>query len=179
MVLETGIRKLWTMPFAKLIPLVMAALVATPGPAQDHWAWPLSPTPQVLRTFDPPDKPWLSGHRGVDLGMKPDDGLPAEGAQVISPADGVVAFAGVVVDRPVLTIDHGDGLRSSFEPLASELKPGDHVAKGSVIGSVSAASAPGHCSSVCLHWGVRRGEEYINPLGLVQDLRPSILLPLD
>ncbi|MGX9901778.1 hypothetical protein ACW0JT_21495 [Arthrobacter sp. SA17] len=32
-----------------------------------NWSWPLSPEPAVLRGFDPPDKPWLSGHRGVDL----------------------------------------------------------------------------------------------------------------
>jgi murein DD-endopeptidase MepM/ murein hydrolase activator NlpD len=95
---------------------------------------------------------------------------------VTSPADGVVTFAGVVVDRPVLTIDHGDGLRSSFEPVTSDLKPGDHVGKGQSIGSL----APAHCSGTpCLHWGVRRGEDYVNPLGFVEDLRPSILLPLD
>ncbi|WOH20164.1 M23 family metallopeptidase [Paenarthrobacter sp. GOM3] len=142
---------------------------ATPS-AQGHWSWPLSPKPSVLRTFDPPDKPWMSGHRGVDLGPAPD------GGQVTSPADGVVTFAGVVVDRPVLTIDHGDGLRSSFEPLTSELKPGDAVRKGQGLGTVE----PGHCGGVtCLHWGVRRGEDYVNPLDLVQDVRPSVLLPLE
>ncbi|WP_224166944.1 M23 family metallopeptidase [Arthrobacter sp. StoSoilA2] len=154
--------------------LVLAATAAGgPGgsaPTGERWSWPLSPKPGVVRTFDPPDKPWLSGHRGVDLG-------PAlDGALVASPADGVVTFAGVVVDRPVLTIDHGDGLRSSFEPMTSDLKPGDHVRKGQSIGSL----ALGHCSGTpCLHWGVRRGEDYVNPLGFVEDLRPSILLPLD
>ncbi|MFJ4028032.1 M23 family metallopeptidase [Paenarthrobacter sp. NPDC089989] len=172
------------MAITKLIPLVLAALLAgpidapAPAPAQHHWAWPLSPKPSVQRTFDPPDKPWLSGHRGVDLGVTHDGGATA-GAAVTSPAEGVVTFAGVVVDRPVLTIDHGDGLRSSFEPVLSDLKPGDHVAKGDAIGTVATASGSGHCPGTCLHWGVRSGEEYINPLGLVQDLRPSILLPLD
>ncbi|MDQ0102047.1 murein DD-endopeptidase MepM/ murein hydrolase activator NlpD [Paenarthrobacter nicotinovorans] len=141
-----------------------------PDAPQGRWSWPLSPKPSVLRTFDPPDKPWLSGHRGVDLGPRPD------GGQVTAPSDGVVAFAGVVVDRPVLTIDHGDGLRSSFEPVASSLKQGDHVAKGQTVGTLQ----PGHCgSTTCLHWGVRRGEEYLNPLGFVSDLRPSVLLPLE
>ncbi|MDR6637726.1 M23 family metallopeptidase [Paenarthrobacter nitroguajacolicus] len=142
---------------------------ATPA-ARGRWSWPLAPKPSVLRTFDPPDKPWMSGHRGVDLGPAPD------GGQVTSPADGVVTFAGVVVDRPVLTIDHGDGLRSSFEPLTSGLKPGDAVRKGQALGTVE----PGHCGSVtCLHWGVRRGEDYVNPLDFVQDMRPSVLLPLE
>ncbi|MFJ6536547.1 M23 family metallopeptidase [Paenarthrobacter sp. NPDC091711] len=139
------------------------------SPPETRWSWPLSPKPSVLRTFDPPDKPWLSGHRGVDLGPTPD------GAPVTAPSDGVVTFAGVVVDRPVLTIDQGDGLKSSFEPVTSELKAGDTVRKGQLIGSLE----PGHCSSAtCLHWGVRRGEDYVNPLGFVEDMRPSILLPL-
>ena len=136
---------------------------------QAQWSWPLSPKPSVLRTFDPPDKPWLSGHRGVDLGPTHD------GAPVTAPSDGVVTFAGVVVDRPVLTIDQGNSLKSSFEPVTSEFKSGDAVRKGQVIGIVE----PGHCSGApCLHWGVRRGEDYVNPLGFVSDIRPSVLLPL-
>ncbi|PRB39230.1 peptidase M23 [Arthrobacter sp. MYb23] len=154
---------------ALLAATLFAGSASAPAPASASWSWPLPPKPSVLRTFDPPDKPWLSGHRGVDLGPTSD------GAPVTAPSDGVVAFAGVVVDRPVLTIDHGDGLKSSFEPVTSELKAGDAVRKGQVIGTTD----PGHCSSApCLHWGVRRGEDYVNPLGFVEDLRPSILLPL-
>jgi murein DD-endopeptidase MepM/ murein hydrolase activator NlpD len=98
-----------------------------------------------------------------------------EGAPVISPAAGTVSFVGVVVDRPVITIDHGNGLRSSFEPVESTLAVGSTVAAGQQIGAV----LPGHCgSSACIHWGVRRGEDYVNPLQFVVDLRPSILLPL-
>lgn len=145
----------------------MAPAAPTAGPG---WDWPLSPKPAVVRAFDPPDKPWLSGHRGVDL-KAAHDGVP-----VTSPADGVVSFVGVVVDRPVITIDHGDGLRSSFEPVSSALAKGDSVAKGQVIGTLD----PGHCGPApCLHWGVRRGDDYVNPLAFVIDLRPSILLPLN
>ncbi len=153
-----------------VLAVTMAGSPGATSSENERWSWPLSPEPAVLRTFDPPDKPWLSGHRGVDVG-------PAlDGATVTAPSDGVVTFAGVVVDRPVLTIDHGDGLRSSFEPVTSDLKPGDTVRKGQAIGSLDA----GHCSATaCLHWGVRRGEDYVNPLGFVEDLRPSILLPLD
>ncbi len=146
-----------------------ASAPAAPDPDSGRWSWPLSPKPGVLRIFDPPDKPWLSGHRGVDVGPASD------GGKVTAPSDGVVTFAGVVVDRPVLTIDHGGGLKSSFEPVTSELKAGDVVRNGQAIGTLE----PGHCgASTCLHWGVRRGEEYLNPLGFVADLRPSILLPL-
>ncbi|MFP5311424.1 MAG: M23 family metallopeptidase [Actinomycetes bacterium] len=133
------------------------------------WQWPLAPRPPVLRGFDPPPKPWLSGHRGVDLGFA------GPGGQVTSPTAGTVSFVGVVVDRPVITIDHGGGLRSSFEPVASTLAAGSTVAAGQLIGTVQ----PGHCPAAqCLHWGVRDGDEYVNPLQFVLDLRPSILLPL-
>lgn len=137
--------------------------------ARPSWQWPLAPRPPVLRGFDPPPKPWLSGHRGVDLGFA------AAGSEVVSPAAGRVSFVGVVVDRPVITIDHGGGLRSSFEPVESTLAVGAAVAAGDVIGTV----LPGHCTAAqCLHWGVREGTEYVNPLRFVLDLRPSILLPL-
>lgn len=144
---------------------------AGPVPAS-AWSWPLRPRPAVLRAFDPPAKPWLSGHRGVDLEAA------QVGAALISPAAGTVSFVGTVVDRPVITIDHGNGLRSSFEPVASSLAAGSAVAAGDVLGQVRF----GHCGPAppCLHWGVRRGDEYVNPLAFVMDLRPSVLLqPID
>jgi murein DD-endopeptidase MepM/ murein hydrolase activator NlpD len=150
---------------------VAAALAAAPAPspAARSWAWPLAPRPVVLRAFDAPEKPWLSGHRGVDLQAT------ADGGPVTSPESGTVSFVGIVVDRPVITVDHGNGLRSSFEPVRSGLKKGATVAKGDVLGALMT----GHCgATACVHWGVRRGEDYVNPLGFVMDLRPSILLPL-
>jgi len=153
-------------------PVSEAASSAAAGPAAAPtagWSWPLTPRPAVLRGFDPPDKPWMSGHRGVDLQAA------VNGAPVTAPESGTVSFVGVVVDRPVITIDHGNGLRSSFEPVESGLAAGATVSKGDVLGTV----LPGHCAATpCVHWGVRRGEEYINPLSLVADLRPSVLLPL-
>lgn len=160
-----------TIPAAVL--LSMLAIAPASGgavtPRAGTWDWPVAPRPAVVRAFDPPDKPWLSGHRGVDLQTA------ADGAPVTSPESGTVSFVGVVVDRPVITVDHGNGLRSSFEPVESSLRTGAAVSKGDVIGTV----VTGHCASTpCVHWGVRRGEDYLNPLSLVTDLRPSILLPV-
>ncbi|MDR7081409.1 murein DD-endopeptidase MepM/ murein hydrolase activator NlpD [Arthrobacter ginsengisoli] len=138
------------------------------GTEAGAWSWPLNPRPAVARAFDPPARPWLSGHRGVDL-RAAHDGVP-----VTSPAAGTVSFAGVVVDRAVITVDHGNGLRSSFEPVRSDLGAGAVVAEGDVLGWIQ----PGHCGPAhCVHWGVRRGDVYLNPLGFVTDLRPSVLLP--
>jgi murein DD-endopeptidase MepM/ murein hydrolase activator NlpD len=146
------------------------ALASAPAPGPPAgWAWPMVPRPAVLRAFDPPARPWLAGHRGVDLAAAYD------GAPVTSPASGTVSFVGVVVDRPVITVDHGHGLRSSFEPVVSSLETGAAVAAGEVLGHVQS----GHCGpEPCVHWGMRRGGEYVNPLAFVLDLRPSVLLPL-
>ncbi|MDN3905161.1 M23 family metallopeptidase [Arthrobacter sp. YD2] len=133
------------------------------------WSWPLSPDPAPIRYFDKPAQPWLAGHRGVDLAATP-------AAPVLAPADGYVVFAGVVVNRPVLTIDHGSGLKSSFESVTASVGTGTFVARGTEVGTV-ASSPEVHCSGNCLHWGVRLEKEYVNPLDYVLDRRPSVLLP--
>lgn len=128
----------------------------------------------VARLFDPPAARWSAGHRGVDL-------LAAPGDPVRSPADGVVEFSGVVVDRTVLTVRHPDGLRSSLEPLVEPLARGTPVRTGQVVATLAGPPGPdghpGHCApATCLHWGVRRGDEYVDPLGLLRP-GPVVLLP--
>jgi murein DD-endopeptidase MepM/ murein hydrolase activator NlpD len=134
-----------------------------------RWAWPLLPRPPALSRFDPPDVRWGSGHRGVDLGA-------SVGQPVLAPTDGVVAFRGVVVDRGVLVVTTLDGMRTTFEPVDSELAVGTAVVRTQPIGTV--AATPGHCApATCLHWGVLSGETYLDPLSLVGAVR-VVLLPL-
>lgn len=111
---------------------------------------------RVLRAFVAPSVRWGPGHRGVDLAA-------AVGAPVRAPADGVVVVAQRVVDRDVLTILHGDGLRSSLEPVQADLPVGAAVRAGQVVGHVVTG---GHCAG-CVHWGVRDGERYVDPLALL------------
>lgn len=133
-------------------------------------SWPLRPEPGVLRPFDAPAQRWSPGHRGVDLAA-------SAGQAVLAPAAGTVTFAGVVVDRGVLTLTHSGGLRSSFEPVTGQVPVGTVVAQGQPVAAVDPLVA--HCAPVtCLHWGVRRGEVYLDPLGLVLPPPPSVLLPL-
>ncbi len=140
------------------------------------WSWPLDPVPELARGFDKPAQRWERGHRGVDLVP----GAGRAGVPVLSPADGVVSFAGTVVNRGVLSIDHGGGRISSFEPVTTELVKGATVSRGEVVATVGSGGAggPGHCRG-CLHWGVRVDGDYVDPLAFVLDRRPSILLPLD
>ncbi|GAB3274504.1 hypothetical protein GCM10027449_12890 [Sinomonas notoginsengisoli] len=143
-------------------------------PPGHGWTWPLEPRPAVVRPFDAPKRPWLSGHRGVDLDAEP-------GSPVLSPQAGTVVFSGWVVDRPVVTVDHENGLRSSFEPVSALLPVGAAATKGEPIGSLAPpplGADASHCGTArCLHWGVRRGEDYVDPLAFIEDRRPSVLLP--
>ncbi|WP_271178397.1 peptidoglycan DD-metalloendopeptidase family protein [Leifsonia poae] len=131
------------------------------------WRWPLQGV-ALTRPFEAPATPYSAGHRGVDLRAAP-------GAAVSAPSDAVVHFSGVVVDRPVLTLDHGDGVLSSYEPVRSELKAGDSVAVG---GSVGVVSTGGHCNEACLHVGVRVYGEYVSPLLYFDRVPRAVLLPL-
>jgi murein DD-endopeptidase MepM/ murein hydrolase activator NlpD len=144
-----------------LIALLLSPLaVPTPG-----WAWPVAPPHAIVRPYLAPATPYGTGHRGIDV-LAPD-------AVVTAPAAGVVHFAGVVVDRPVLSIRHPGGIISSYEPVASPLTAGTPVRRGEVVGTV----VGGHCTSPCLHFGVRLDGEYVNPLNYLGGLPYSVLLP--
>src|SRR5919197_5768263 len=86
------------------------------------WRWPLSPTPRVVRDYAPPPRPWLSGHRGVDLAARPGQPVYAAGA-------GRVSYAGKVAGRGVVAVVHG-ALRSSYLPVRPAVRPGQPVTTG-------------------------------------------------
>ena len=133
---------------------------ADPRHPRGRYQWPTGAPATVLEDFDPPAVVWGRGHRGVDLAA-------AEGTQIRSAAAGRVAFAGMVAGRPVVSIDHADGIRTTYEPVEPAVSAGDTVAAGQVIGTL----LPGHRSDgVCaLHGGARTGPKtYITPLRLLQ-----------
>jgi len=143
-----------------------AAAAAPPGPAvEGSWAWPVAAPHPVVRPFLAPATRYSPGHRGLDIG--------APDAAVRAPADGTVHFAGVVVDRPLVSVEHAGGLLSSFEPVVPAVSEGDAVRRGDVIGTLQ----PGHCAAPCLHFGVRLDGEYISPLLLLGGIPRSVLLP--
>lgn len=154
---------------ALLVVVLSLGTWAGPAHAAPRYDWPLSGDPPVTRPFDPPDKPWLSGHRGVDLASAP-------GVTVLAAGDGTVAFAGEVAGKPVISIDHPDGIRTTYEPVVATLSAGDPVQRGQPIGTLQAGH-PECAVEACLHWGARRGERYIDPLSLLRPRRVR-LLPL-
>ena len=147
------------MPHAAALALLPLLVVAPP------WDWPVDPPHSIVRPYLAPETPYAAGHRGVDLA--------APGGAIYAPADGVVHFAGTVVDRPVLSIEQAGGVLTSFEPVVTELVTGDTVERGQVIGAV----VPGHCASACLHFGVRVGGEYVSPLRWLGGAERAVLLP--
>ena len=121
----------------------------------------------VVRPFVRPEHDWSAGHRGVDLAAD-------VGAPVVSAVDGVVTFAGTVVDRGVVTVQDAHGMRSTVEPVSPVVRTGATVRKGQTI----ATSMIGHCSGrPCVHWGVRVGAAYIDPLELLHPPVRIVLLP--
>ncbi|PFG35961.1 peptidase M23-like protein [Flavimobilis soli] len=136
------------------------------GAAAGSWVRPVQPG-GVVHGFDPPAQAWLAGHRGVDL-------TASVGDVVRSPADGVVTFAGPVAGRGVLVVTHDDGLRTSLEPVDATVARGSRVSAGDPVATLS--TDPGHCTpAACLHWGVRAGETYVDPLALLGRVRIVLL----
>ncbi|MGK8523404.1 M23 family metallopeptidase [Nocardia asteroides] len=158
--------------------LVVTVVVATEPSAtaapDDRFGWPLQPRPAVLRRFDKPPQNWLPGHRGVDL-------AGAEGQAVLAAGEGIVVFAGTVAGKPVVSLDHPGGLRTTYEPVRADVPVGGRVGRGTRIGTLEAGH-PG-CAAPCLHWGARaeggsrRTREYLDPLGLLR-LTPLRLKPV-
>ncbi|AWB84249.1 M23 family metallopeptidase [Corynebacterium liangguodongii] len=154
-----------------LAPVLAAVFLALPAPAAAY-VDPTTGEPhasRITRSAEIPERNWLPGHRGVDLAL----GI---GGDVLAAGDGTVAFAGVVAGTPVVSIDHADGIRTTYQPVYASVSVGDVVSEGSVIGRLAPAARGQHDG---LHWGALTGKDaYINPLTLLD--APAIRLkPVD
>ncbi|MDQ1723892.1 MAG: hypothetical protein QOG52_920 [Frankiaceae bacterium] len=166
-----GHGRLTDMPNA-LYGALLAATTATPPPvarlpvAAAVWVWPVQP-PVVTRAFQPPPTPYAAGHRGLDLAAVAGQAVEAAGA-------GVVSFAGHVAGTGVVVVRHGV-LRTTYEPVEPGVSVGQGVVAGDVLGHISG----GHLGcTVCLHFGLKRGEEYLDPM-LLFARGPVRLIPVD
>ena len=143
---------------AILAPGAMAPSAAAAEPGA--WSWPVAGP--VIRAFDPPDSPYGSGHRGIDIAT-------GVGTTVTAPTAGVVTFAGSVGGHLFVTIDHGRGWESTYSWLSARLvSQGDAVAEGAAI----ARTGSGHPGSDVphLHFGVKLDDEYVDPLTVLAPL---------
>jgi len=146
------------------LPVLATSVDSLGGP----YAWPVAGP--IVRPFDPPPRPWLPGHRGVDIEAP-------HGSLVRAAAGGVVWFAGMVASRSLVSIAHPNGTRTTYEPVRPLVSAGDSVSAGDVIGTLLSGHAG--CGNACLHWGLRQGETYLDPLSLLGVARVRLLPPSD
>lgn len=161
------------------LPALLALLVLlAPAPAAGadgtRLQWPLRPgIPVLTRAFDAPTPNWTAGHRGVDLAGSP-------GQPVYAAGGGTVVHAGMLAGRPVVSITHPGGLRTSYEPVEAVVVPGQSVDTSTPLGRL-AAGHPGCPAQACLHWGAMWGPAarayYVDPVGLLAST-PIRLKPL-
>jgi hypothetical protein len=117
----------------------------------------------VARGFEEPASRYGAGHRGVDFAVP-------GGAPVHAAGAGVVTFAGLVAGTVHVVVAHAGDLRTSYSFLATAVvHRGDAVGRGDVVGTTGGPAGehpPG------FHFGLRLGDEYIDPMPL---FRPTDL----
>lgn len=139
----------------------------TSGPTS--WVTPV-PAMEIIEAFDPPDKLWLKGHRGIDV-------LALEGEPLRAPTGGTIRFAGTVAGMATVSILTESDHVFTFQPAATLLKKGESFAAGEQIGTVGSG---GHCQRSCLHigaWPAASDRRYVDP-GKFFGQEQSALLPL-
>ena len=159
-----------------LIIMVGTCLLVLPAPSHSVAApptrgvanRPAPPVPGPVRKgFAPPAERWLPGSRGVEFAA-------SVGEPVTTVTAGMVVFAGQVAGAGVVSILLPDGRRTTHMPVVPSVAVGQIVVPGQVIGVVGMGPP---CTHTCLHWGLKKGDVYQNPMTLLQlQVR---LLPLD
>lgn len=119
-------------------------------------AWVPPVTGPVVRPFVEPIATYAPGHRGVDFAA-------AAGSAVHASNDGVVSFVGTVAGALHVVVAHDGGIRTSYSFLSSaSVGTGDHVERGQVVGRAG-GTGEGHGPGL-LHFGVRIGDRYVDPM---------------
>jgi murein DD-endopeptidase MepM/ murein hydrolase activator NlpD len=146
---------------------ITAAGGGRPVAAQTAQASPhVPPVDAPMRDpYRPPATPYGPGNRGIEYATEP-------GTPVRASADGVVAFAGLIGADRYVSIDHPDGVRTSYSYLETiAVRAGEELRQGDVVGTAGDR----------LHFGARRNGEYFDPASLfdaVNTSRRARLVPI-
>lgn len=117
----------------------------------------------VIDPYRPPACPWCAGNRGITYGTEPRTPVRA-----VLP--GIVSFSGRVVDVAYVVVAVGDGRRLTYGGLErADVPVGARVSVGETLG----------VSSTTVHFGVRRGSSYEDPMGVLTGRTRARLVRLD
>lgn len=144
-----------------LVVALLAVVAVPPAGAAAVSYVPPHPGP-VVRHFEPPPTRYEAGHRGIDIAAPP-------GSTVFAAAAGRIAFAGPVGGAVSISIDHADGIRTTYSYLsAATVRAGAWVARGAPIGRTGAGH-PGSTGQPHVHVGARRGDLYLDVERVIVD----------
>ena len=132
-------------------------------PSAHAWTWPASG--EVLEPFVYGGDPYAGGqHRGIDVAGEGEEAI-------LSPASGVVSFAGSVGSNgKIVTVETPGGHAVTLVHLGSiTVKKGDAVREGAVVGSIGPSGTAEH-DVPYVHLGIRVASDpngYVDPLALL------------
>jgi murein DD-endopeptidase MepM/ murein hydrolase activator NlpD len=141
--------------------VIALLLFTTTAAAAATWIRPVDGP--VVEPFEHAPTPYAAGHRGVDFAATGNTPVRASRA-------GIVTFADRIAGATHVVVQHDNGWRTSYAFLATtRVERGALVAQGDVVGTTGGA---GHASDV-LHFGLRIGDAYADPLRLFSPGPPA------
>jgi hypothetical protein len=133
-------------------------------------AWVAPVDGRVVAPFAPPATRYGRGHLGVDFAAR-------AGTRVRAAGDGIVTFAGSVAGARHVVVAHAGGLRTSYSFVATTtVRRGDAVRAGQIV-ATSGGTGGTHDGTV-LHFGLRAGETYLDPMTLFRPVDLAALVHL-
>lgn len=143
---------------------VLTAVLVAPAAADGPVTYQPPVDAPVVDPFRAPSTPFGPGNRGLTYGTEP-------GTVVRSAAAGVVTFAGAVAGSRHVTVQHADGLRTSYSFLDDVVVVlGQRVDQGDSVGTTLGR----------LHLGARSGDAYLDPASLFGAGLPQVhLVPFE
>ncbi|MDO5416167.1 MAG: peptidoglycan DD-metalloendopeptidase family protein [Lachnospiraceae bacterium] len=124
--------------------------------------WPCPSSGRITSRFGGRESPTAgasSNHKGIDIGA-------GTGNSIVAAADGVVTIATYSASAGnYVMISHGDGMSTVYMHCSKlNVSAGQTVKQGQVIAKVGST---GYSTGPHLHFGVRSGGTYVNPLKYV------------
>ena len=139
--------------------LTIAVAVAV---AASCWMAPVEAP--VVDAFRPPACTWCAGNRGLKYATPP-------GVAVRAVATGVVSYSGTVAGTGYVVVRHADAIRATYGSVTvGRFSIGDRIVAGMVIADTTGI----------LHFGLRRGVDYLDPAPFIgQLIHRARLVPTD